>query len=667
MRQSFILFSLLTFLLSQHLFAQLLNSDIHAQIKVYVDSPEEIASLQEAGMEFDHIHKENGAFIAVLTSRDIALLDKLDKPYDILVPDVQASYDSREQLSAVESTQLETEMRETYGMQGFGFGSMGGYYTFAEVVAQLDSMSTLYPNLITVKQSIGSSLEGREIWMVKISDNPQANEGEPEILYTALHHAREPQGMATVLYFMYHLLENYGTDPEVTYLVNNRELYFVPVVNPDGYVYNEQTNPNGGGNWRKNRRPNSDGSFGVDLNRNYGYEWGFDNSGSSPDPTSNTYRGTSGFSEPETQVLRDFTYQHDFKLAFNYHSYSNLLIYPWGYIGDFLTPDSSLFVDLAVDMTQFNNYTYGTANQTVGYLVNGEANDWFYGEQVGRDKTYAFTPEVGSFSDNFWPPQSRIFPLAQENVYPNMVLALGPDVIVADLDDPNPPTDVSAYSDFNTPTAIILSWQDPTNFFGGDTLLPGELTVEIERDGAAIATVSGGTEIYLDNGLTEGQSYSYDLYAKVLATDSTSEVVSISRIAGGSPIPAAPRNLTVVQAGNNLKLRWQNPAMNDDNSPMGDFAGIRLYENGALVQTLSRSNADTSALDSLQVPQPVGTKRYYLTAIDDNSPANESAPGNTAFSPLSIPFQDMFAMDSLNDGYWNNSGAGVDNTSQNHK
>ncbi|NIV14192.1 MAG: peptidase M14, partial [Aliifodinibius sp.] len=189
------------------------------------------------------------------------------------------------------------------------------------------------------------------------------------------------------------LLENYGSDQEVTYLVNNRELYFVPIINPDGYVYNEQTDPNGGGYWRKNRRNNGNGSFGVDLNRNFGYKWGYDNNGSSPTPSSETYRGTAPFSEPETQVIRDFCLNHDFELTLNYHTYGDLLIYPWGYINA-LTPDAPIFTALAVDMTQYNNYSHGNASQLL-YPVNGEANDWMYGEQTAKDKIFAMTPEVG--------------------------------------------------------------------------------------------------------------------------------------------------------------------------------------------------------------------------------------------------------------------------------
>ncbi|MCB9247636.1 MAG: hypothetical protein H6613_03425 [Ignavibacteriales bacterium] len=128
---------------------------------------------------------------------------------------------------------------------------MGGYYTYNEVVQLLDTLQMLYPNLISVKDSIGKSVEGRTIWAVKISDNPDIEENEPQIFYNSLIHAREPEGMMSLIYFMDYLLENYGKDEEVTYLVNNQELYFVPVVNPDGYVFNEEMSPSGGDNGEK--------------------------------------------------------------------------------------------------------------------------------------------------------------------------------------------------------------------------------------------------------------------------------------------------------------------------------------------------------------------------------------------------------------------------------
>ncbi|HEY7159669.1 MAG TPA: M14 family metallopeptidase, partial [Acidobacteriota bacterium] len=256
------------------------------------------------------------------------------------------------------------------------------------------------------------------------SDNADTNEpNEPEVLYTALHHAREPESLMTVLYFMEKLLQGYGKNPEITYLINHRQMWFIPIVNPDGYVYNQQTNPEGGGLWRKNRRQNSDGSFGIDLNRNYSLFWGFNDFGSSPLPADETFRGLSAFSEPETAAVRDFVNAHQFLLALNYHSFRNLWIYPWAFSNK-ETDDKMIFREYARYMTRQNKYQIGTTFETLGYLANGEAADWYYGElRFGQPKIIAMTPEIGGFIDNFWPSQNRILPLAIENYNANLELA----------------------------------------------------------------------------------------------------------------------------------------------------------------------------------------------------------------------------------------------------
>src|SRR5262249_2175906 len=151
----------------------------------------------------------------------------------------------------------------------------------------------------------------------------------------------------------------------VTYLVNNRELYFIPVVNPDGYVYNQTTNPNGGGRWRKNRRNSGGGAFGVDINRNFDYKWGYDDVGSSPEPASEHYRGASPASEPETPAIQNFVLSRHFTMSLNYHSYGDSFNFPWGYLPDFFTPDHPTFVALATEMSRFNHYRHGTPNETV--------------------------------------------------------------------------------------------------------------------------------------------------------------------------------------------------------------------------------------------------------------------------------------------------------------
>lgn len=292
--------------------------------------------------------------------------------------------------------------------------TMGGFPTLDEAIAYMDSMHSEYPLLMTARDSVGYSIEGRALWMVKISDNPNIDEDEPEIFINALIHAREPIGLEASLRFMSYLCDNYGVDPYITDLVDNREIYFVPVVNPDGYEQNRITNPNGGGMHRKNMNP----SGNVDLNRNWGYMWGYDNIGSSPDPWDPTYRGTAAFSEPETNSMRQFIVSREFSIIMNLHSYGNVLLYSWGY-DNFYTPDNALLSALGDSATAVNNYEYGTAWEVL-YLVNGDANDWQYGEQTEKPKILGFVAEIGTWQDGFWPDPSRI-PVLWSEILPALL------------------------------------------------------------------------------------------------------------------------------------------------------------------------------------------------------------------------------------------------------
>ena len=405
-------------------FSTLLYSQNYKKVKLHLDEFYNANQLNSVGLEIDHaLFNRDNSIDVFLNDTQFTRLESSSFQYEVLIDDWYKFYNNQVKLNSSEREMSLMKTAQLFGVTGFDFGSMGGYYTLEEVYQKLDEMFNNYPNLITEKDSIGHTIEQRPIYSVRISDNPNINEEEPEVLYTALHHAREPESMMQMIYFMYYLLENYGADEEVTYLVDNREFYFIPVVNPDGYKYNEVTNPNGGGMWRKNKRDNNnDGvinsSDGVDLNRNYGYEWAYDNIGSSSQTSAATYRGSAPFSEPETETVRQFCKAHNFQLALNYHTYSNLLITPWGYIPE-ETPDSVFYRDIATDMTQYNNYTWGFSADII-YAVNGDSDDWFYGEQSEKNKIFAMTPEVG---ESFWPSQDRIIPLAEENIYPNLYLA----------------------------------------------------------------------------------------------------------------------------------------------------------------------------------------------------------------------------------------------------
>lgn len=206
---------------------------------------------------------------------------------------------------------------------------------------------------------------------------------------------------------MWYLLDNYDKDEQAKAIVDHTELYFMPCVNPDGYIYNIQTNPGTGGMWRKNRRLNTNGTYGVDLNRNYGYFWG-NNEGSSPDPASEVYRGSKAFSEPETRAVKWFTENHRFLIALNHHTYSNVLLYPWGAsLKSEDAPENKTYTTFARILSHKNKYRYGVSNEMLNYYTSGDANDWMYGEQASKNKIFSFIPEVGT---SFYPPADQIVP-----------------------------------------------------------------------------------------------------------------------------------------------------------------------------------------------------------------------------------------------------------------
>lgn len=291
-----------------------------------------------------------------------------------------------------------------------GGGLFGLYHTYTEAIEAMDALVAAHPDLIGPKFSIGQTTEGREIWVYKISDNPALDEDEPEIFFNAYIHSREVITFEIVYALAQELLGGYGSDPEMTARVDGTEIFILPVVNPDGVEYNALTDPNGGGLWRKNRRVNAGGSFGVDLNRNFGFNWGYDNGGSSPSPSSDTYRGPSAFSEPETQAVRDFVLSRDCSLVVNYHSYSNLEVFAHEF-DNVHAPDYDEHLALARARRATSGYGAGSTWEIL-YPVNGGANDWVYAEGAA----FSILTEVGTVNDGFWPAESRIPELVAENL-----------------------------------------------------------------------------------------------------------------------------------------------------------------------------------------------------------------------------------------------------------
>ncbi len=404
------------------LFAQ--NSP-YSKVKIWLldHSYEELNNLRIA---IDHgSHKNDVWFITDLSSDELNQVREAGFTVDVLIDDVKDYYQSRNTIPSAKAANAQScgsTGFEIPTVENYANGSMGGFFTYQEMLDNLDSMSAKYPNLISTRAPIDtfSSIENRPIYWLRISNTPNTDDfSKPEIMYSALHHAREPASMQQLIYYMWYVLENYDTNDELAYIVNNVEMYFVPCINPDGYIYNELTDPNGGGMHRKNRRNVGNSNKGVDLNRNYSYQYG--GTGTSTNPNSDTYKGTGAFSEPETQAMEWFTINHNFSISLNYHSYADALLFPWGYEDDFQCPDHDLFTNLTNYMVRENNYD--NYQSSLLYEAAGDSDDWAYGEQNDKPKVFAMTPEVGSNNDGFWPSSQNILGICRENVFQNYAAA----------------------------------------------------------------------------------------------------------------------------------------------------------------------------------------------------------------------------------------------------
>jgi carboxypeptidase T len=301
-----------------------------------------------------------------------------------------------------------------------------GYHTYDEMVTELFQIAANHP-VVTDLTSIGTTYEGRDIWCMKISDNAHTEEDEPEVIIYGMHHSREWGSAEVPLYIIQFLTGNYSTNTSVQTIVDEREIWIIPIVNPDGRVFDGEDDPAVYTNWRKNRVPNWDGSRGVDLNRNYDWMWG--GAGADDDPSGGTYRGSAPFSENETQAIRDFALQHDFVFSLSYHSYGQIILYPWGNTYN-PSPDDALFSALGWGMSnRMTNKAGSPRDQYIPmrgsqlYLTSGDDVDWMYGElgvlpfvvelyPAYTDSSPAVTPPYNGFH----PREDKRIPICEDNL-----------------------------------------------------------------------------------------------------------------------------------------------------------------------------------------------------------------------------------------------------------
>ncbi|MFN8673353.1 MAG: M14 family metallopeptidase [Candidatus Sericytochromatia bacterium] len=285
------------------------------------------------------------------------------------------------------------------------------YHTYEETVTDLKGFASKYPNLAQMID-IGDTWEkkkgiaNRDLWAMKITGKGDGAK-KPGIVFFGNHHARELVTVEIPLKLINHLLENYGKNADITNMVDNTEIWIVPMVNPDGHTLAEK-----GQNWRKNKNDNKDmgagSALGVDLNRNYGYQW--NTGGSSGSTSSDTFHGKEAFSEPETQATRDFMNSHtNLKIMMSYHSFSNLILWPWGWSND-PSPDAKKFETIGGKLGANSGYKPEQASEL--YIASGITDDYAY----GKLKLLSFTTEIGAWGDGFDPPYSKVEQFWKENL-----------------------------------------------------------------------------------------------------------------------------------------------------------------------------------------------------------------------------------------------------------
>ena len=373
----------------------------HAMVRFWIETPADQVWMDQNHLRFQEEGGIGGRYY-----------DFLVKPKDL--PEVLAAG------SRVEVLHEDVESFWASRIGGSDRDLWGAYHTYSECLAWIDSLHMMYPDVVGERWSIGQGHDGYDIWVYRLSDNPDMDEeGEPETLIDGLHHANEIMGLELVGMITEHLAEQYyAGDPEIVQLLNENEVYMIPMLNPDGLIYNENTYPGGGASWRKNRRDNGDGSWGVDINRNYDYEWGHDN-GSSGNPSDPTYRGPYPESEPEVQAVCAFIDSREFIARQSFHSAGDATLYPWAYTTND-TPDEDIFREMGAAMVMYNGYRVGQPGDPgMYYIVSGASFDWDYGATDRHEKIFGFTNEVGTSQ---WPPTNQRQAIFEDNLWPAIYL-----------------------------------------------------------------------------------------------------------------------------------------------------------------------------------------------------------------------------------------------------
>ncbi len=311
------------------------------------------------------------------------------------------------------------------------------FHNYSELTAALQQLAQDNPGLVHLS-SISKTNENRDLWVIRITKDLAIAEQKPAVIYMGGHHAREHVSVEIPYLWAKYLVDEYHNgNQRVISLINSRDIHIIPAVNPDGLEFDVS-----GAKyklWRKNRRANADGTYGVDLNRNYGYQWG--TGGSSSKTTSDTYMGPSPFSELETQAIKNYIETHtNITILLSVHTFSKLILYPWGHsyspIG--VNNDFRVHEKMAQTMSTWNGYKPQQSSDL--YIASGDTTDWSYGVHKIISFTFELDPDPSSAGGiggvfnpkcegfftpgcaGFYPGQNIIQPTFSKNIEPFLYL-----------------------------------------------------------------------------------------------------------------------------------------------------------------------------------------------------------------------------------------------------
>ncbi len=484
------------------------------------------------------------------------------------------------------------------------------YHNYAETNAEINQIVADHP-AIAQRFSIGNSYEGRTIFGLKISDNVATDENEPEILFNGNQHAREHLTTEQGLYLANILTNEYGSTSQITNLVNSREFWIIPMVNPDGVEYDIATGSYR--SWRKNRQPNSGSSnVGTDLNRNWAYQWGCCG-GSSGTTSSETYRGPSAFSAPETQRIRDFVLSRriggvqQIKVNVDIHTYSELVLWPYGYktadTGSDMTADQrNTFATIGQQMAATNGYTPEQASDL--YIADGIIIDWMWNNQGIFAYTFELYPSSGG--GGFYPPDEQIVPQTQRNRAAFLMLSEYADCVYRAIGKE------STYCGTGTPPTTV--WEDTFETALGWTVNPSgtdNATTGLWERGNPADTNSGGAK-QLGTTVSGVNDLSTGPLAGAAAGDFD--------IDGGTTSIQSPAVTLPASGVLRVSLSWY--LAHGTNATNADFFRVSIVHSGGTTQLFNQAGAASNrngawAAGSWDISAYAGQSvRILITAAD---------------------------------------------------